>query len=209
MSSYPETDAALQVKLWLGAKEDWLEGNAPRDAEMCKTGNKRKRETIYFIARRLTSLMTFSLTVLAAEWHGFLPLELSVLLMMDSTGKWFTWNMLLSLQTGALCWARGRKRRKVSTLCKLRAVSSVGPWALITNHPLSPITLAQNVSHLTVCRTASRWIFLHRSSTEYCGRKAGSANTHQHCREAVTSAFPRPFLHCITSDDGLLHFPGF
>lgn len=134
---------------------------------------EKERETIYFIARRLTSLMTFSLTVLAAKWHGFLPLELSVLLMMDSTGKWFTWNMLLSLQTGALCWARGRRRRKVSTLCKWRAVSSVAPWALITNHPLSPITLAQNVSHLTVCHTASRWVFLHRSSTEYSVGKAG------------------------------------
>lgn len=31
MTSYPETDAALQVKLWLGAKKDWLEGNARRD----------------------------------------------------------------------------------------------------------------------------------------------------------------------------------
>lgn len=178
-------------------------------AEMCKTGNKRKRETIYFIAHRLTSLMTFSLTVLAAKWHRFLPLELSVLLMMDSTGKWFTWNMLLSLQTGALCWARGRRRRMVSTLCKWRAVSSVGPWALITNHPLSPITLAQNVSHLES-------VVLHRGECFYTGlaqsivaERPGSADTHQHCREAVTSAFLRPFPHSITSDDGLLHFPGF
>lgn len=35
------------------------------------------------MACRLTSLMTFSLTVLAAKCHGFLPLQLSALIMCD------------------------------------------------------------------------------------------------------------------------------
>lgn len=47
MTSLPETDASPQVKLWLGAKNYWLQGNVPRDAEVLRQEKKKKVEGLF------------------------------------------------------------------------------------------------------------------------------------------------------------------
>lgn len=131
--------------------------------------------------------------------------------------------MLLSLQTGALCWAGERRRRKVSALCKWRAVSYVGPWVPVKNLP--PLHQHPGLK----CFPAQESI-LHPGRCFYTGltqsivvEGLGSADADQRCREGVDGSklsFPwRAFSACFVSflqckaagasDHSLLHFSSF
>lgn len=129
--------------------------------------------------------------------------------------------MLLSLQEGALCWARER-RRKVSALCKWRAVSYVGPWVPMKNlpplhqHPGLKCFPAQSPYRIKANVFTQIW-------QSIVVEGLGSADADQRCREGVDGSklsFPwRAFSACFVSflqckaagacDHSLLHFSSF